>query len=101
MDKIGLSSEEKADLYRVTAAVLHLGNIAFEENHKDKKGTDITLTMFNRVQFAPCAHEVHMYMYSIQLHNGTLYQPSYMYIINYTYNIHVDMCWLQVGTSLL
>ncbi len=38
MDKIGLSSSEKADLFRVVAAVLHLGNITFEENHKDKKG---------------------------------------------------------------
>ena len=33
MDKIGLTGEEKADLFRVTAAVLHLGNISFEENH--------------------------------------------------------------------
>ena len=39
MDRIGLSSAEKADLYRVTAAVLHLGNICFEENTKDKKGS--------------------------------------------------------------
>lgn len=38
MDKIGLSGPEKADLFRVVAAVLHLGNITFEENLKDKKG---------------------------------------------------------------
>ena len=38
MDKIGLSAAEKADLFRVVAAVLHLGNITFEENLKDKKG---------------------------------------------------------------
>lgn len=38
MDKIGLSTSEKADLFRVVAAVLHLGNITFEENLKDKKG---------------------------------------------------------------
>ena len=38
MDRVGLSATEKADLYRVIAAVLHLGNICFEENHKDRKG---------------------------------------------------------------
>ena len=43
MNKIGLSSTEKADLYRVTAAVLHLGNICFEENTKDKKGSLFSL----------------------------------------------------------
>lgn len=39
MDKIGLSAAEKSDLFRVTAAVLHLGNICFEDNSKDKKGS--------------------------------------------------------------
>lgn len=38
MDKVGLTQEEKADLFRVVAAVLHLGNITFEENTADKKG---------------------------------------------------------------
>ena len=38
MDCIGLSPSEKADLFRVVAAVLHLGNVSFEENTKDKKG---------------------------------------------------------------
>ena len=38
MDKIGFSAQEKADLFRVAASVLHLGNIVFEENTKDKKG---------------------------------------------------------------
>ena len=38
MDKIGLTDTEKADLFRVVAAVLHLGNITFEENLKNKKG---------------------------------------------------------------
>ena len=37
MDSIGLSLEERADLFRVVAAVLHLGNITFEENTSDKK----------------------------------------------------------------
>ncbi len=39
MDKIGLSPEEKANLFRVVATVLHLGNITFEESTKDRKGT--------------------------------------------------------------
>ena len=38
MDHVGLSGEEKADIFRVVASVLHLGNIAFEENWRDKKG---------------------------------------------------------------
>lgn len=38
MDHVGLSGEEKADIFRVVASVLHLGNIAFEENSRDKKG---------------------------------------------------------------
>ena len=38
MDCVGLSSEERADLFRVVAAVLHLGNISFDENTSDKKG---------------------------------------------------------------
>lgn len=41
MDKIGLSAAEKTDLFRVVAAVLHLGNITFQENLKDKKGGSI------------------------------------------------------------
>ena len=38
MDHVGLSGEERADIFRVVASVLHLGNIAFEENSRDKKG---------------------------------------------------------------
>ena len=38
MDRVGLSAEEKSDLFRVVAAVLHLGNIMFAENTADKKG---------------------------------------------------------------
>ena len=39
MDSVGLSAAEKANLFRVVAAVLHLGNIGFLENTKDKKGS--------------------------------------------------------------
>ena len=38
MKAVGLSEEEKCNIYRVVAAVLHLGNIEFEENLSDKKG---------------------------------------------------------------
>ena len=37
MDNVGFSKEEKDNIYRVTAAVLHLGNIEFEEKD-DTKG---------------------------------------------------------------
>ena len=38
MDAVGISIKTKMDIYRVVAAVLHLGNVNFEENTKDKKG---------------------------------------------------------------
>ena len=38
MDCIGMSGQEKADLFRVVAAVLHLGNIRFEEDSSTSKG---------------------------------------------------------------
>ena len=38
MDCIGFSGQEKADIFRVVAAVLHLGNIKFEEETTDRKG---------------------------------------------------------------
>jgi myosin-6 len=41
MDCIGLTPSEKADLFRVVAAVLHLGNVSFEENTNDKKGGSV------------------------------------------------------------
>ncbi len=34
-----MTGDEKADLFRVVAAVLHLGNILFEEDGSDRKGT--------------------------------------------------------------
>ena len=36
MDNIGMTAEEKGDLFRVTAAVLHLGNILFEDDTSQK-----------------------------------------------------------------
>ena len=38
MDCIGFSGQEKADIFRVVAAVLHLGNIKFEDESTDRKG---------------------------------------------------------------
>lgn len=32
MNRVGFSSDEKNNIYRVIAAVLHLGNIAFQED---------------------------------------------------------------------
>jgi len=32
MDKVGFSEEEKANIFKVVAAVLHVGNIAFEDS---------------------------------------------------------------------
>ena len=38
MDAVGITTNTKLDIYRIIAAVLHLGNVNFEENTKDKKG---------------------------------------------------------------
>ena len=38
MNAVGLSSTDKSNIYRIAAAVLHLGNITFQESTKDKKG---------------------------------------------------------------
>lgn len=38
MDSIGMSQQEKVDLFRVVAVVLHLGNLEFMEDASSKKG---------------------------------------------------------------
>ena len=38
MNDVGITLQQKSDIYRVIALVLHLGNIEFQENTKDKKG---------------------------------------------------------------
>ena len=38
MNAVGLSMTDKSNIYRIAAAVLHLGNITFQESTKDKKG---------------------------------------------------------------
>lgn len=40
MDNVGFSAEEKSNIFRVVAAVMHLGNIAFEES-EDAVGNNI------------------------------------------------------------
>lgn len=38
MDSIGMSPQEQSDLFRAVAAVLHLGNVQFEEDTANKRG---------------------------------------------------------------
>lgn len=38
MDSIGMTAEEKSNLMHLTAAILHLGNITFDEHTRDNKG---------------------------------------------------------------
>ncbi|XP_046847293.1 LOW QUALITY PROTEIN: unconventional myosin-VI-like [Xenia sp. Carnegie-2017] len=38
MEKVGFSLQEKDNIFRIVAAVMHLGNIAFEEKLDDKQG---------------------------------------------------------------
>jgi len=52
---LGMSDGERLSVYTVVAAVLHLGNIQFEDNHEDTRGkttlnTHITLTTTHYTQ---------------------------------------------------
>ncbi|XP_064618049.1 unconventional myosin-VI-like [Liolophura sinensis] len=38
MTKMGMTDPDKMAVYTLVAAVLHMGNISFEENHEDSKG---------------------------------------------------------------
>lgn len=38
MNHLGMSEDERFSVYTIVASVLHLGNIAFEDNHEDTKG---------------------------------------------------------------
>ena len=48
MNKVGFSEEEKANIFKVVAAVLHIGNIAFEES-QDKDGKNSPASIKNMV----------------------------------------------------
>ena len=59
MNKVGFSEEEKANIFKVVAAVLHIGNIAFEES-QDKDGN---IHLYLSKTWSPCltrkAREMH------------------------------------------
>lgn len=38
LGRLGLSEDERMEIYAMVAAVLHLGNISFEENTEGTKG---------------------------------------------------------------
>ena len=57
MNKVGFSEEEKANIFKVVAAVLHIGNIAFEES-QDKDG-NINLHLSKTYCLTRKAHEMH------------------------------------------
>ena len=39
---VGLGDKERLNIYTTVAAVLHLGNVAFEDNPEDRKGEEDT-----------------------------------------------------------
>lgn len=47
MDCIGFSGQEKADIFKVVAAVLHLGNIKFEDETTNRKGIQVVQIQCN------------------------------------------------------
>ena len=46
MNKVGFSEEEKTNIFKVVAAVLHVGNIGFEDSGA-KDGISQNLFMYN------------------------------------------------------
>ena len=43
MTHMGMNDNEKLAIYTIVAAVLHLGNITFEEDEKSSKGASLRL----------------------------------------------------------
>ena len=60
MDQVGLNMEEKYNLFQIVAAVLHLGNIAFEENTADRKGTYMCTFI---ITISMCAIGIHNFVF--------------------------------------
>lgn len=46
MESIGMSNDEKIELFRITAAILHLGNIQFEEESYGQKGKEKKVILY-------------------------------------------------------
>ena len=38
MVRLGFTDSDRNSIYKLVAALLHLGNISFEDNHEDSKG---------------------------------------------------------------
>ena len=51
MDSVGITAEQKSNIYRIIAAVLHIGNINFQESTKDKKGDFSFLGVLKLINF--------------------------------------------------
>ena len=54
MNAVGMAMSKKADIFRVTAAVLHLGNISFQESTKDKKGETAKINCYSSGHASCC-----------------------------------------------
>lgn len=52
MNKVGFSEEEKANIFKVIAAVLHVGNIAFEDSGDTEGGSVVSLKSTNCLNIA-------------------------------------------------
>ena len=48
MTKMGISDADKLGVFMLVAGVLHLGNVAFEENMEDAKG-EVCSVQYNTV----------------------------------------------------
>ena len=62
MDSVGMTTGEKMDLMQLTAAILHLGNITFEEYNKENKGQRlycITACVRLRERFPDASRRTH------------------------------------------
>ena len=54
MTHLGISDSEKQSIYTIVAALLHLGNVTFEENTEDTKGRLVLLKSCHWIAFDHC-----------------------------------------------
>ena len=70
MDQVGLNMEEKYNMFQIVAAVLHLGNITFEENTADRKGTFMYILLCSEES---CSLYIHIHIRFFCYHNTVDY----------------------------
>ena len=96
MDKIGLTDEERGNLLRLTAAILHLGNTTFDELTKDAKGLYVHIHPHKCSCYRSGYTHAPMYMLQIIIHTCTYMhatdQDTRMHLCMYMHATLLDTC---------